>query len=398
MKPTARCSEVPDDGLSAEPWNRRAEAYHLRRERTGELGWYGCPHIGSSHVTRQVHALTSWLDWLPPGSGPDEGWHLTAVSAGHSEAREDDRFDRQTLASVPWGTLTNLGSTESRYVFDVDNRFVEACTVSPCTSSNTYTFAYDGLGDRIRESGPSGSKTYTNTVVASGDAMLYLKNVVGTSTSKTVYLYAGSLLIASVSGSTTSYFHEDALGDTRLVTQKSGSSVVVVFSTNYEPFGVTYGASGTDPSVKYTGQWSEALGLYWNHARFYDPTLGRFVSADPVLGHLRNPQTLDRYAYVANNPLKYVDTNGRFIEILIGAAIGAIVGYVGCGIATGGWTSGQCGEAALAGAAVGALAGLTFGASLALAGTAGLGTATATGGFAFAGASGLAAFTFAGAT
>jgi YD repeat-containing protein len=48
------------------------------------------------------------------------------------------------------------------------------------------TFAYDGLGDRIRETGPSGSNTDTNTYVASGDAMLYMKNVVGSTTSKTV--------------------------------------------------------------------------------------------------------------------------------------------------------------------------------------------------------------------
>jgi RHS repeat-associated protein len=115
------------------------------------------------------------------------------------------------------------------------------------------------------------------------------------------------LLIATVSGTTKSYFHQDHLGGTRLVTQ-SGS---VVFSTNYEPFGVPYGASGSDPSVKYTGQWSEALGLYWNHARYYDPTIGRFVSADPVLGHMSAPQTLDRYAYAVNNPMRFADPSGR---------------------------------------------------------------------------------------
>ncbi len=119
--------------------------------------------------------------------------------------------------------------------------------------AGTTTFAYDGLGDRIQETA-TGSNAYTNTYVASGDAMLYLKNLVGSATTKTVYLYAGSLLIGTVSGTTYSYFHQDALGDTRLVTQKPHSSVVVVFSTMYQPFGVPYGASGTDPSVKYTGQ------------------------------------------------------------------------------------------------------------------------------------------------
>ncbi len=50
--------------------------------------------------------------------------------------------------------------------------------------------------------------------------MLSLKNVIGTGTpTKTVYLYPGALLIATVSGSTTSYFHDDHLDDTRLVKQ-----------------------------------------------------------------------------------------------------------------------------------------------------------------------------------
>ncbi len=205
------------------------------------------------------------------------------------------------------GNIVNrVTSSNNSYTFDLDNRLVKAVV-----GSSTYTLAYDGLGDRIKETGPSGSKTYTNSYVASGGEMLYLKNVVGTSTTKTVYLYAGPILVAIVTGTTTSYFHEDHLGDTRLVTQSGRNGASVVFSTNYEPFGVQYGGSGSDPSVKYTGQWSEAVGLYYNHARYYDPTLGRFVSQDPVLGHLRNPQSLDRYVYAWNNPMNNIDPSGR---------------------------------------------------------------------------------------
>jgi len=163
----------------------------------------------------------------------------------------------------------------------------------PVVLSGTYTFSYDGLENRITETGPSGSKTYTNTYVASGDAMLYLKNVVGTTT-KTVYLYAGSLLVATVSGSTKSYFHEDHLGDTRLVTQAGRNGVSVVFSTNYEPFGKPYAVTGTE-AYKYTGEkHDDPTGFVYLRARQYDPDLGRFVSADPVLGSLPAPRLWNR--------------------------------------------------------------------------------------------------------
>ncbi len=80
--------------------------------------------------------------------------------------------------------------TAAAWVFALEEGLVKARTGSPCESRNMYTFSYDGLGDRIQETGPSGSKTYTNTYV-------------GSTTTKTVYLYAGFLPIASVSGSTT---------------------------------------------------------------------------------------------------------------------------------------------------------------------------------------------------
>ena len=49
-------------------------------------------------------------------------------------------------------------------------------------------------------------------------------------------------------------------------------------------------------------------------ARFYDSNVGRFISADTVLGSLANPQTLNKYAYVINNPYKYVDPDGHVVK------------------------------------------------------------------------------------
>ena len=48
--------------------------------------------------------------------------------------------------------------------------------------------------------------------------------------------------------------------------------------------------------------------------RRYDPTLGRFLSADPVVPQPGNPQALNRFAYVLNNPLKYIDPTGHVYD------------------------------------------------------------------------------------
>jgi len=50
-------------------------------------------------------------------------------------------------------------------------------------------------------------------------------------------------------------------------------------------------------------RWDEPLSLYDYRARYYHPALGRFISADPLVPEPGNPQALNRYAYVNNNPL-----------------------------------------------------------------------------------------------
>ena len=65
----------------------------------------------------------------------------------------------------------------------------------------------------------------------------------------------------------------------------------------------------------YTGQQVDAqTGLMFYNARWYDPALGRFVSADTIVPNPGNPQDLNRYAYVRNSPVKYIDPSGYFLQ------------------------------------------------------------------------------------
>lgn len=55
----------------------------------------------------------------------------------------------------------------------------------------------------------------------------------------------------------------------------------------------------------------DETGLYYFGARYYDPEIGRFITRDRKQGRINNPKTLNRYVYCANNPMKYIDPDGR---------------------------------------------------------------------------------------
>ena len=112
--------------------------------------------------------------------------------------------------------------------------------------------------------------------------------------------------IAKKVGDAIFYYHADHLSSTQLVTDENGCVVTMV---DYEPFGA--GETGGDPDkYLFTGKEKDSSQLYYYGARYYDPALGRFLTRDPKPGELANPQSLNRYVYCLNNPLRYQDIWG----------------------------------------------------------------------------------------
>jgi RHS repeat-associated protein len=114
------------------------------------------------------------------------------------------------------------------------------------------------------------------------------------------------------------YLHTDHLGSTSVTSNASGTQVG---SQTYYTYGAVRTSSGTlQTDYTFTGQRLDAdAGLLYYGARYYDAALGRFISADTIIPNPYNPQDLNRYSYVRNNPLKYVDPSGHDIIIVGGA-------------------------------------------------------------------------------
>jgi RHS repeat-associated protein len=112
------------------------------------------------------------------------------------------------------------------------------------------------------------------------------------------------------------YYGHDALGSIRIVFSASG---VATARADFEPFGerVTIAGmpAGPLPAQQFTGQERDALERQdYFGARYYRPRHGRFSQVDPVYAGLFDPQQWNRYAYARNNPLSFVDPDGRQVQ------------------------------------------------------------------------------------
>ncbi|MBI5840376.1 MAG: RHS repeat-associated core domain-containing protein [Chloroflexi bacterium] len=101
----------------------------------------------------------------------------------------------------------------------------------------------------------------------------------------------------------------DHSGSTSLTTNASGN---VISELRYTAWGeVRYNSGVTPTQYQFTGQMSytESFGLMYYGARWYDPYLNRFAQADSIVPD--GVQGYDRYAYVNNSPMKYIDPSGH---------------------------------------------------------------------------------------
>lgn len=108
------------------------------------------------------------------------------------------------------------------------------------------------------------------------------------------------------------YYHTDGLGSVVAASDQAGA---LLWRKEYAPFGAQTDSTAENEKIAFTGkEHDDVTGLTYFGARYYDPYLGRFTSVDPVGFVESNPMSFNRYAYVNNNPYKYVDPDGEFLN------------------------------------------------------------------------------------
>ena len=228
------------------------------------------------------------------------------------------------------------GSTVTTYTYDSYNRLLSAGNVNftynangdlikIANGSNTFQYNYD-YANRVTSAIKNGVTVVHNTFDSDGKLVM---ETIGSSSTAFVYegaqviyqyntttaastdrIYANGLQIARHSGSTMIYFLSDALGSIRCATT---SVSAISFSTDYQPYGLTFGVTGSLEQFLFNDKLLEedAGGIYLYGARFYDPAIERFMTEDTSTGSLEDPQSQNRYIYARDNPLSITDINGH---------------------------------------------------------------------------------------
>jgi RHS repeat-associated protein len=200
------------------------------------------------------------------------------------------------------GLRGNLLSDGVRtFTYDAANRLT-----SVTSGTLTTAFEYDGLGNRTAQT-VDGVTTEYVLDVAGGLPEVIVATTGGASTR---YVQVQGQILAQQDSGAWTHILADHLGSVR---QLVGSDGQVDLAQSYDPFGVPFETSGSGESdFGYTGErWDSEAALLYLRARYYDPYLNRFISPDTIIPDFENPQSLNRYSYVVNNPVRFVDPSGH---------------------------------------------------------------------------------------
>lgn len=261
----------------------------------------------------------------------DHAYRLTKVSTGPSVV-DGYTYDPvgNRLSSLTAGTYTYNASNEltsaagATYTYDKNGNLLTKVDASGTTTygwdfddrlisvvmpgfGGTTTFKYDALGRRIQKSSPAGTKSYLY------DGMNEIAELDPTGVISARYLQELDLdePLAERQQDRVGYYEENGLGSVSSVTD---STAALATSYTYDVFGnATSSSAGLANPFQFTARdYDSETGLHYYRARYYDSTIGRFISEDP----LRFGGDVDFYTYAANSPTNFIDPFGLTIGVI----------------------------------------------------------------------------------
>jgi RHS repeat-associated protein len=215
-----------------------------------------------------------------PYSNTTVTWTFTWDASGNMHTRSD-------------------GTNTTTYTWDEDNRLTQVSL--PGGASVSYTYSQDIIGRMLSRTDINGTALFVWDRADCVQETDYQGNVTR------YYLPDGQLLGFDRQG--ISYqIHADAVASVRKVTDPNGSVVATYdFDAWGSPLASTADSIPGGLQYRFVGalgmRWDATTGLYYARARWYDPSLGRFISRD-------QRKKDNRYIYSLNNPLRYIDANG----------------------------------------------------------------------------------------
>ncbi|HEX3554612.1 MAG TPA: RHS repeat-associated core domain-containing protein [Thermoanaerobaculia bacterium] len=202
------------------------------------------------------------------------------------------------------------------YTFDARNLLTKADD-----GSNPVTFEYDGDGARIAKTANGGRVNFIND--AGGVRTQVLVEANGDWQVLHGYSY-GVQKISQWSPAISSFYLQDAMS-VSAITDATGNLIEVY---HYDSFGLPAGNSGGNPYLFDGEAFDAEISLIYLRARYYDPSLGRFLGRDSVAGSPESPETHDPYVFVGNDPVNQIDPTGLVYWSAFGKASLSFVGSV----------------------------------------------------------------------
>lgn len=194
----------------------------------------------------------------------------------------------------------NLVSGDGRYYEYNDANQLVRVRQGDSAGAVIAEYVYDHSGQRV--------KKVENGVVTYYVGKHYEKQVGGTNEGATNYYFgaAGQRVAKKDPAGTVYFYHLDHLDSVNVVTNAAGTQVA---RADFLPFGDVREGSSTE-KYSYTDKERDKTDLYYFDARYNSPEFRHFTQADIAEPDYSDPQDLNRYAYVGNNPLSYVDDDG----------------------------------------------------------------------------------------